>query len=55
MEPRFIQEYYERCGFIAEVIIEHDENKTNELNQFLTEQWDQVMSIPTFFHGKLIR
>ena len=54
MKPRFNQEKY-HLEIIPKVVSESDENKINELNQCLTEKWDAVMPLPTYFHGQLIR
>ena len=40
---------------ITKVVIEHGESKVNGLNQCLTEKWGHFMSLPAYFHGKLVR
>lgn len=57
-KPRFIQEkrsYYEHCRLVPQVVIEHDENKINELDQCLKEKWDHIILLPICFHGQLIK
>ena len=51
-KPCFTKEkrsHHERCRLDPEVIIEHDENKTNEPNQCPAEKWDHVMLLPDIF------
>ena len=58
MKSRFSQKkraHYELCGLIPEVVVEHDDDKINELNQCLTEKWSHIMPLPASFHGELIR
>ena len=52
-QPR--KESPELCGLIPEVVVEHDDDKINELNQCLTEKWSHIMPLPASFHGELIR
>ena len=55
MKPHFSQEkrsYYKRYRHIPEIVNELDKNKTNKLNQFLT---DLVMPLTTYFPNELIR
>ena len=40
---------------IPKVVIENDENKIRELNQYLKEKWDYVMPPSTYSHGCISR
>ena len=58
IKPRFSplkRSHFKHWGLIPAIINNNDENNINELNQFVKEKWNHVMSSTAYFEGNLMR